>query len=1166
MTTLIIGAGGGGKGGGGSARVAQEAPDSLRSRAYARVVDLISEGEIEGLVDGLQSVYLDDTPIQNPDGTTNFSGVTLESRNGSQQQSYVPGFSSVENEVVVGVEVKASQPVVRSITDPDVDAVRIKVSVPQLTNQDTTNGDLNGSTVTFAIDRQVNGSGFMEIISDTISGKTTTKYQRSYYVPLIGTGPWDIRVRRITADSTSTAIQNKTFVDSYTEVIESKLRYPNSALVALRVDASQFSSIPRRSYDMKLLRVRVPVNYNPSTRAYSGVWNGTFKIAWTDNPAWCFYDLVTSTRYGLGGYIPEAQVDKWALYRVAQYCDQLVPNGLGGVEPRFTCNLYLQTREQAYKVVQDMASIFRGMVYWSGGAITVTQDAPADPVYQFAPSNVVDGEFAYQGSSAKARHTVALVTWNDPEDFYRQKVEYVEDAAGIARYGIVQSEVVALGCTSRGQAHRVGKWLLYSEQSESEIVTFRTGLEGAVVRPGDVIKVADPVRGGMRLGGRIAAASASTVTLDQDLPADLPWRLSVVLPTGKVEERLVGPIYGRALTVSIPFSAVPQPDAIWLLSSSIIEPQLFRVVAVAERDPGVHEVTALAHNPSKFDAIEKGLALQPRSITILSDMPSAPTGLTMQESLYRVKDQAQVLVQVSWNEVQTAVAYRLSYRVSGGNFVSLPLTSANYIEIRDAQEGAYEFSLRAIGITRKESAPATLSATVLGKTLPPSDVTGFMVQRRVSDLLITWDGVEDADLAGYEVRVGPGWDNGDLVAKTAGTQMVHDQSAAGLYPYHIRAYDTSGNYSANVTTFVLSLLAPSTVRQFDVVQSANRLEFRWQPNPEPEVVGYELREGAAWDASLFVAEVKSTSYTLPSGFDGERKFWVKAIASPGIYSDTPTFVSTVVAQPQNANLILERDEQAMGFPGTKHFASVVSVNGRNALRMSTGTQTAEYLFEVDLVTPIRAQNTLLNSLGASVDDRTTWLEADFLWSSNAARRQWTYDGAIANVDARFQIAREDALQAEEIYGWRLNVATTGLGSPVTTQAAGVTYAAGRYGDGLMVKDTTRVAWSVNIPSVFHTSFWFIPAEITTCVIWAVAGTTGLLLVGYDAAVDSFFLEDHLSRRVIVPFEIMAGDRTCIGVCQTASERRLFVGRMGGDVDSASSPLAPIGSFISLRLY
>ena len=1167
MTELIIGAGGGGKGGGGaSARVAQEAPDSLRSKAYARVVDLISEGEIEGLVDGLQSVYLDDTPIQNADGTTNFSGVTLETRDGTQQQSYVPGFSSVENEVPVGVEIKASQPVVRSITDPDVDAVRIKVSVGQLTNQDTTNGDLNGSAVSFSIDRQVSGGGFVEVINDTISGKTTTKYQRSYYVPLTGNGPWEIRVRRVTADSTSSAIQNKTYLDSYTEVVESKLRYPNSALVALRVDASQFSAIPRRSYDMKLLRVRVPVNYDPGTRTYSGVWNGNFKIAWTDNPAWCFYDLVTSTRYGLGGYIPESQVDKWALYRVAQYCDQLVPNGLGGFEPRFTCNLYLQTREQAYKVVQDMASIFRGMVYWSGGAITVTQDAPSDAVYQFAPGNVVDGEFAYQGSSAKARHTVALVTWNDPDDFYRQKVEYVEDAAGIARYGIVQSDVVALGCTSRGQAHRVGKWLLFSEQSESEIVTFRTGLEGAVVRPGDIIKVADPVRGGMRLGGRIAAATASTVTLDQELPADLPWRLAVVLPNGTVEERLMGPVSGRTLTVTIPFSSVPQVDAIWMLASSIIEPQLFRVVSVAERDPGVHEVTALAHNPSKYAAIEEGLALQPRSITVLSDIPPPPTGLAMQESLYRVKDQAQVLVQVSWTEVQTAIAYRLSYRVAGGNFVSLPLTSANYAEIRDAQEGQYEFSLRAIGITRKESIPATLSATVLGKTLPPSDVTGFTVQRRVSDLMIAWDELQDADLSGYEVRVGTGWDDAQLVAKTSGTQMLHDQSAAGQYPYHIRAIDTSGNYSAHVTTFVLNLLAPSTVRQFDVVQSANRLEFRWQPNPEPEVVGYELREGAAWDASLFVAEVKSTSYTLPSGFDGERKFWIKAIASPGIYSDTPTFVSTVVAQPQNANLILARDEQALGFPGTKHFASVVSVNGRNVLRMSTGAQTAEYLFELDLVSPIRAQNTLLNSLGASVDDRTTWLEANFPWASDAAKRQWAYDGAIANVDARFQIAREDALQAGEIYGWRLNGSTNGLGNPLLSQAASVSYAAGRYGDGLMVKDTTRVAWSVSIPDVFHTSFWFAPSEITTCVIWAATGSSGQLLVGYDASIGSFFLEDHLARRVIVAFSVSITDRICLGVCQTASERRLFAGRMGGDVDSASAAIAPVGTFTSLRLY
>ncbi|MCS6766643.1 MAG: phage tail protein [Candidatus Protistobacter heckmanni] len=1167
MTDLIIGAGGGK--GGGSARVAQEAPDSLRSKAYARVVDLISEGEIEGLADGLKSVYLDDTPIQNADGSYNFSGVTLETRPGIQQQGYVRGFSSVENEVAVGVEVKASAPVVRSITDPDVDAVRIKISVPQLTNQDTTNGDLNGSAVTFAIDRQVGGGGFVEVITDTISGKTTTKYQRNYYVPMPAGTTRDIRVRRITADSTSTAIQNKTVLESYTEVIEAKLRYPNSALVALRVDAAQFSSIPRRSYDMKLLRVRVPTNYDPATRAYSGIWEGTFKIAWTDNPTWCFYDLISSTRYGLGGYIPEAQVDKWALYRAAQYCDALVPNGLGGTEPRFTCNLYLQTREQAYKVVQDMAAIFRGMVYWSGGAITVTQDAPIDPVYQFTAANVIDGEFAYQGSSAKARHTVALVTWNDPEDFYRQKVEYVEDAAGIARYGIVQTEVVALGCTSRGQAHRVGKWLLYTEQSESEIVSFRTGLEGAVVRPGDVIKVADPGRGGMRLGGRIAsepAPTATAITLDQDAPAGASWRLSLILSGGQVEERNVGWGDGRILHVTIPFSAAPQAGAIWVLGSSIVEPQLFRVVSIAETDPGVHEVTALAHNPGKYDAIEKDLALQPRSITVLSDMPAAPTGLAMQESLYRVKDPVQVLVQLSWTEVQAAIAYRVSYRVNGGNFTSLPLTSANYAEIRNAQEGEYEFQLRAIGVTRKESTPATLSAIVYGKTLPPADVTGFLIQRRVTDLLLYWDASTDADLAGYEVRVGASWDAGALVAKTAGTQMVHDQDQAGQYPYHIRAVDTSGNYSAHVTTVVLDLRAPAAVRQFDVVQSANRLEFRWQPNPEPEVVGYELREGAAWDASLFVAEVKSTSYTLPSGFDGERKFWIKAIASPGIYSDTPAFVSTVVAQPQNANLILDIDQQAAGFPGSKHNASVVSVDGRNVLRMMADAQTAEYIFEVDLVSTIRAQNTLLASLGASVDDRTTWLAANFPRSSDAARRQWSKDGALSSVAARFQMAREDALRADELYGWRLNGALGGLGSPSIIESASVSYGDGRYGDGVAVQDTTRVSWAVSIPAVFHTSFWFIPAKLTTCVIWTAAGSGIALLVGYDADQQAFFLEDHLSRRVIVPHPVSAQDRICIGVCQTASERRLFVGRMGDDVHSASAPLTPAGVYTSLRLY
>jgi predicted phage tail protein len=1164
-TSLIIGAGGGGKGGGGSARVAQEAPDSLRSKAYARVVDLVCEGEIEGLAAGLQSVYLDDTPIQNADGSYNFTGVTLEARTGTQQQSYIPGFSSVENEVSVGVECKYGQPVVRSITDPDVDAVRIKVSIPTLTLQDTTNGDLNGTSVSYAIDLQARGAGYVQILQDTVSGKTSSRYQRSYYVPLSGTGPWDVRLRRVTADSTQTSLQNKTFLESYTEVIESKLRYPNSALMALRVDASQFTSIPRRSYDLRLLRVRIPSNYFPETRSYAGVWDGSFKVAWTDNPAWCLYDLVTNTRYGLGNYMPESQVDKWALYRVAKYCDELVPNGLGGYEPRFTCNLYMQTREQAYKVVQDMASVFRGMAYWSGGAITVTQDAPQDPIYQFTAANVVDGEFAYQGSSAKARHTVALVSWVDPDDFYRQKVEYVEDLAGIARYGVVQADVVAMGCTSRGQANRVGKWLLYSEQSESEIITFRTGLEGAVVRPGDVVKVADASRGGMRLGGRIAAATTVSVTLDQDLPAG-SWRISVVLPTGVVEERQVGSLSGRTVGVTSAFSMTPQVGAIWVLSSTLVEAQLFRVVQVAESEPGIHEITALAHNPSKYAAIEQGLALQPRAITVLSTTPAAPTGLTVTESLYRVKDQAFVLIQLGWEQVFGALEYQVTYRVNGGNTVTLPKVSSTYLEIRNAEAGDYVFTVRAVGVSGKLGNSASLTQSILGKLQPPDDVQDFVVLRRTTDLLLSWSANTDADLSGYEVRVGTGWDSGVLVGQTAGTQLVHDQSESGQYNYHIRAFDTSGKYSQHVTTFQLTLLAPTSVRQFDVVQSANRLEFRWLPNPEPEVVAYELREGGAWDTSIFIAEVKSSSFTLPSGFDGERKFWIKAIASPGIYSEVATFVSTVVAQPQNANLLVTVDAQATRFPGVKHFASVESVNSLDVLRMDSGVTQSEYLFEVNLPTSYRAQNTLLASIGATLDDRETWTSANYAWISSAAKRQWTYDGALKSIEARFQMAREDALQAGELYGWRLNGVLGGYGNPVGVEAIGVGYGDGRYGSGVLVKDTTKVSWGVSIPGVFHVSFWFIPNQITTSVIWTATGTGVSLLVGYDSVAGTFFLEDQLFNRVVVAYPVNVADRICIGVCQTATERRLFIGKMGGEVQSASQPLAPTVGYSTLKLY
>ncbi len=360
------------------------------------------------------------------------------------------------------------------------------------------------------------------------------------------------------------------------------------------------------------------------------------------------------------------------------------------------------------------------------------------------------------------------------------------------------------------------------------------------------------------------------------------------------------------------------------------------------------------------------------------------------------------------------------------------------------------------------------------------------------------------------------------------------------------------------------------MRQFDVVQSANRLEFRWLPNPEPEVVAYELREGTAWDTSIFIAEVKSSSFTLPSGFDGERRFWIKAIASPGIYSVDATFVSTVVAQPQNANLLVTVDAQATRFPGVKHFASVESVNSLDVLRMDSEVTQSEYLFEVNLPTSYRAQNTLLASIGATLDDRETWTSANYAWISSVAKRQWTYDGALKSIEARFQMAREDALQAGELYGWRLNGGLSGYGNPVSSESIGVDYADGRYGSGVLVKDTTKVSWGVSIPGVFHVSFWFIPNQITTSVIWTATGGGGgagvSLLVGYDSVAGTFFLEDQLFNRVVVAYPVNVADRICIGVCQTAAERRLFIGKMGGEVQSASQPLAPTAGYSTLKLY
>lgn len=762
-TTTVIRGAGGGKGGGGSTG-AVEAPNSLRSKQYARLLDLLGEGEIEGLVDGLKSIYLDGTPLQNADGSFNFQDVVVASRTGTQAQAYVPGFNAAESVVEVATEVLQTTPVTRSISDPNVNAVRVTITVPQMTSQDTTNGNLSGTSASIAIDVQSNGGGFVEVAADTITGKTTSPYQRNYRVDLPGTGPWDVRVRRITADSASSAIQNKTVWSDYTTLIDQKLRYPNSALVGISIDAAQFRGIPSRGYDVKLLKVLVPSNYFPLTRTYTrsattgldtGVpqtWDGSFYLAWSDNPAWCWYDIVTNERYGLGDFIDPALVDKWQMYTIGKYCDELVPDGFGGTEPRFTCNIYLQTREEAYKVVNSMASIFRGMAFWAGGGMTSTHDAPADPIAMFTSANVIDGIFNYSGSGLKARHTVALVTWNDPADGYRQKVEYVEDQIGIARYGVVQTEMVAVGCTSRGQAHRAGKWLLYTERMETEIVTFKAGLDRSHVYPGAVILTQDSSRAGKRLGGRILSATTGAVVVDAPITieAGKTYTLSVVLPDGTVEERVLSNTAGdtSTLTPSTALTAAPQAFAIWVVSVNDLVPELWRVVALKETSKAQAEIVAIEHHPEKFGLVEYGIAFEPAQTTAIDTVSYPPTNLIA--NTY-VSGPGTLDVVVSWDAAEGTKAATVLWRKDDDNFESAVVYS-NTFTIHGASIGTYTILVSTVSSLGAPSTKATLTYNVVSATLLP-DVTGLALKQPFVDQFASfeWDALPMSD--GYLAQV-----------------------------------------------------------------------------------------------------------------------------------------------------------------------------------------------------------------------------------------------------------------------------------------------------------------------------------------------------------------------------------------------------------------------------
>jgi predicted phage tail protein len=782
------GGGGGGKGGGGSQSVPTEADDSLQSTQFATVLDLLSEGEIQGLDNGLKSVFLDNTPVVSSSGANNFTGYTTEFKTGTQAQTYIAGTQGIESETGVNVEATTSSPITRSITDTDVDRVRVTIQLPalQIIEDD---GDIIGHSVNIKFQVQYNGGGFTDVINDNISGKTTNSYQRDYIIALTGAFPVDIKMVRVSADEVSARRQNRTFWFSFTEILDEKLRYPNSALSFLRFDSRQFQNIPTRKYLIRGIKVELPSNATVNTTThlgrvtYAGVWDGTFGAAtWCADPAWCLWDLLTSTRYGPS--IPETSLDRYDFFAISQYCNELVSDGFGGQEPRFQVNLLINTREEVYNVIQQFASIFRGIAYYGAGSLVIMADKPTDPQYLLGPANVVDGNFSYSGSSQKSRHTTATVAYQTYDGLGEVEFEYVEDADAVTKFGVINKDIKAFGCYSRGQAHRLGKWTLLMEQNLTETVTFAVSIDsGIVLRPGVVISIADPVKSGSRRLGRITAASTTAVTVDSidGLPTTIANNptISVLLPTGLVETRTISSIAGSVFTVSVAFSEAPNAQSVFLIESSDIEANLFRVISVAEGDGGVFSCTALQYNESLYAAIESDLNLVLRDISNLSTIPDPPSSINGTEHLYQDGQSVLTAFELSWISPKNRVAgFQVEYRIDNDNWIKLNTTSLS-VRLTGLRNGRLYVQIRSVNSLNAISTAAIAEFQLVGKTAVPGNVQDLSIESiSANSARLRWAQTVDLDVkVGGRVHIrhssltdGTGtWSNSvDLIPAIAG--------------------------------------------------------------------------------------------------------------------------------------------------------------------------------------------------------------------------------------------------------------------------------------------------------------------------------------------------------------------------------------------------------------
>jgi len=704
------------------------ASDSAQSKTYINILYGLAEGEVEGLANGYQSISLEETPLQDANGNLNFSNVKVDFRKGTNDQDYIEGFPSVDSESAVDVELKSGTPWVRAFNNIDLDALRIRFKWGPLRKQDATTGDVSGLTIEYAIDLQTDGGTWTEVLKTKISDKTSANYERAHRIdlPKADTG-WLIRVRRLTPNSTSEYVSDKMYIEAITEVVDVKLRYPNTALLGIRYDAETFGNVAKVAVDLKGTLILVPTNYNTQTRQYTGMWDGTFKRAYTNNPAWIYYDLCTNDRYGLGSRLTPFMIDKWSLYRLAQYCDQTVSDGVGGQEPRFTCNVYLQSAEEAFSILMKLAGVFRAIAYWDGNSINCDADIPQDTYFTYSRANVIGGVFEYSGTRARDRHNVVKVAWDNPANHYKTEYEYVRDEKAIAEAGQVRIlELDAWGCTSRGQAQRAGHWALKSEQKETRTVSFKVGLDGHIPLPGRVIEIADELFAGRANGGRVSKISADlkSITIDRDdVIAKAGDRLVINGENGKAQTRIVQSISGRVITVTLPFDENSiAVQNVWVLDAQDLATMKFRVISISQDEKHQFSITALQYNPQKFDEIDNGAFFEEAPISIVNPSTQEPVKDVLITTESRVDQGINVTTMiVSWTQAKGAVKYLVEWRKDDGSWIRLPLTGNNSVEVPGVYSGQYQARVTAISAFEIASLPVTSSLTeITGKQgLPP---------------------------------------------------------------------------------------------------------------------------------------------------------------------------------------------------------------------------------------------------------------------------------------------------------------------------------------------------------------------------------------------------------------------------------------------------------------